>query len=175
MNHLENLIGEWYEYQGYVVRRNVKVGKLSHGGWEGELDVVAYHPRTHHLLHIEPSIDAYTWTKRQQRFEKKFRAGRKYIKKVVFPWLGPEIHLEQWAVILGSDKTHKLIGGGKVVLVRNLIQQITNDIRAAGAMERNAVPELYPLLRTIQFFVRWGAMTPNSQIERETRKSSARR
>jgi len=28
-NHLEQLIGEWLEHQGYFVRRNVKVGKLA--------------------------------------------------------------------------------------------------------------------------------------------------
>jgi hypothetical protein len=156
MNHLEALIAEWCEFRGYVVRRNVKVGKLTHGGWEGELDVVAYHPRTHHLLQIEPSIDAHPWSKRQVRFEKKFKAGQKYITTEVFPWLRPRVPIEQWAVLLGSNKTHKTIGGGQVVLLRKLIQRITADVRQLGAMERNAVPELYPLLRTIQFVVRWG-------------------
>ncbi len=28
-NHLEQLVSEWYEYQGYFIRRNVKVGKRS--------------------------------------------------------------------------------------------------------------------------------------------------
>jgi hypothetical protein len=27
-NHLEQLVAEWYEYQGYFVRRNIFVGKL---------------------------------------------------------------------------------------------------------------------------------------------------
>lgn len=49
MNYLEQLISEWYEYQGYFVRRNVLVGKRSDGGWECELDVVAFHPTKKHL------------------------------------------------------------------------------------------------------------------------------
>ncbi len=63
MNHLEKLIRQYYEWQGYIVRGNVLVGRLSHGGWAGELDIVAYHPQTKRLLHIEPSLDAHTWAK----------------------------------------------------------------------------------------------------------------
>ena len=65
MNHLEQLISEWLEFKGFFVRRNVKVGKLQHGGHAGELDVVAYHPDTKCVLHIEPSIDSYDWAKRE--------------------------------------------------------------------------------------------------------------
>jgi len=41
VSHLEDLLCEYYEWQGYIVRRNIKVGRLGHGGWEGELDLVA--------------------------------------------------------------------------------------------------------------------------------------
>ena len=40
MNHLENLIRQYYEWQGYIVRGNIKVSKRSKGGWDGELDIV---------------------------------------------------------------------------------------------------------------------------------------
>ena len=71
MNHLETLIHQFYEWQGYIVRSNVKVGKLRHGGWAGELDVVAYLHETKHLVHLEPSIDALSWDKRKKKFAKK--------------------------------------------------------------------------------------------------------
>src|SRR5437016_5364675 len=48
VNFLEQLVAEWYEYQGYFIRRNVRVGKLAAGGYECELDVVAFHPQTKH-------------------------------------------------------------------------------------------------------------------------------
>lgn len=48
--HPESLIGEYLEWQGYLVRRNTKVGKLSPGGWEMELDIVAFHLHTHALV-----------------------------------------------------------------------------------------------------------------------------
>src|SRR5690349_2182454 len=43
-NFLEQLVAEWYEFQGYFVRRNVRVGPRAGGGHAGELDVVAFHP-----------------------------------------------------------------------------------------------------------------------------------
>ncbi len=58
MSHLEDLIAEYYDWRGYLVKRNIKVGRLQHGGWEMELDVIAYHPHTNHLIHLEPSLDA---------------------------------------------------------------------------------------------------------------------
>ena len=69
-NYLEQLAAEWYEYQGYIIRRNVLVGKREKGGYEGELDIVAFHPKKKHLLHIEPTHDAHSWAKREERFKK---------------------------------------------------------------------------------------------------------
>ena len=43
-NHLESLVAEWYEFRGYFVRRNVPVGKRPKGGYDCELDIVAFHP-----------------------------------------------------------------------------------------------------------------------------------
>ena len=57
MNFLEELAAEWYEWQGYFIRRNVLVGTRAKGGWEGELDVVGLHPVRQHLVHIECSMD----------------------------------------------------------------------------------------------------------------------
>jgi len=39
MNYLEQLVAEWYEFNGYVVRRDVLVGRRPRGGYERELDV----------------------------------------------------------------------------------------------------------------------------------------
>ena len=48
MNHLETLTAEWLAYKGYFVRTGVKVGKREKGGWDGELDVVGFHPAHQH-------------------------------------------------------------------------------------------------------------------------------
>jgi len=114
-NFLEQLVAEWYEIQGYFVRRNVKVGRRPKGGWDGELDVVAFHPRKKHLIHIEPSTDALPWGQRQKRFEKKFDAGRKYIP-ALFEGLNVPPEIEQIALLgIGSSKTHSSLGGGRVM------------------------------------------------------------
>ena len=81
-NYLEQLIAEWYEYKGYYVRRNLLVGKRVKGGFECELDVVAFNPKAKHLVHIEPSMDANSWAERERRYQKKFTAGRKYIPEL---------------------------------------------------------------------------------------------
>lgn len=154
-NHLEQLVAEWLEHKGYFVRRNIKVGRLSHGGFEGELDIVAYHPVENLLLHVEPSIDAHTWAKREVRFRKKFDAGRKYIIADIMPWLPHNKTFEQWAVVWGSDVNHPEIGGGKVVPIWKLYRLIAKDIAALGKAAGNAIPETFPLLRTMQYTLFW--------------------
>src|SRR5689334_913349 len=97
-NYLEQLVAEWYEYQGYFIRRNVRVGKLKGGGHECELDIVGYHPAKNHLVQLEPSVDSDPWSTREKRFRKKFEAGRKYIPTIFEGFTLPE-EIEQIAVL----------------------------------------------------------------------------
>jgi len=148
MTHLEKLVRQFYEWRGYIVRSNIKVGKLSHGGWAGELDIVAYHPLTQHLIHLEPSIDAHSWAKREERFQKKFEFGKQYIHKDIFPWLDPSTPLEQVAVLItGSRPT---LAGGKVISIDQFMRDVRNEVLKAGIMAKNAIPEEFDLLRTVQ-------------------------
>ena len=149
MNHLEKLTRQFYEWKGYLVKGNVKVGKLAHGGWEGELDIVAYNPQTHHLVHVEPSIDAHPWNKRENRFTKKFQAGQKYIYTDVFPWLSLETPIEQIAILITSSR--KQLAGGKVLSIDEFLKQIKDEVTKLGIASKSAIPEEFDLLRTIQF------------------------
>ncbi len=151
MNHLEKLIRQYYEWQGYIVRGNVKVGRRSRGGWAGELDIVAYHPQTGRLVHLEPSLDAHTWEKREKRFKKKFQTGRRHICRDVFPWLDKKTPIEQIAVLnrSGSGK----LAGGRVVSIDKCMQEVKNEITKQGKVVGNAIPEEYDLLRTIQLAI----------------------
>jgi len=149
-NHLEQLIAEWYEYKGYYVKRNVLVGKRKKGGYECELDVIAFHPAEKHLVHIEPSLDADSWAIREKRFEKKFTTGRKYIKDQ-FIGLDPPDEIEQLAVFIsGSTLNHPEIGGGKVVLVGDLMAEIFGALKDTR-LESGAIPEHLTILRSFQF------------------------
>lgn len=151
INHLECLVAEWHEYRGYFVRRNLHVGKRANGGYECELDLVCFHPGAKHLVHIEPSMDSNTWEKREERYAKKFAAGRKYIPPL-FHGVDIPKHIDQIALFgLGSGKTdRKNIGGGRVMMMPEFLQDITSTLRKKR-IEREAIPEQYPLLRTIQF------------------------
>ena len=151
MYHLETLIRQFYEWQGYLVRGNVNVGRRSRGGWEGELDVVAYHPESKHLIHIEASLDGYPWDKKEVRFKKKFQCGKKYIDEV-FPWLDkPSSKLDQVAIIVRSSRDK--VGGARVELVNDFMGRVKKKIEGEGVMIKNAIPEQYGLLRTIQMVV----------------------
>jgi hypothetical protein len=150
MIHLEALISEYLEWQGFLIRRNTKVGRLGHGGWEMELDVVGFHPKTSELVHYEPSIDALSWDKREVRYKKKFEAGRKYIFTELFSWLPPDTALRQIAVFPTHPRGRDNIATGKIISIDELMAEIRSKVVACGPMMRNAISEQYPLLRTIQ-------------------------
>ena len=152
MAHLEDLIAEHLDWQGYVVKQNVMVGKRAKGGWDMELDVIAYRHETHSLLHLEPSLDAHTWAKREERFTKKFEAGRRHIFEDIFSWLDSSTPIEQIA-ILPSRGTRETLAGAALITVDEYVAKIRKDIAGLNVAAKGAVPEKYPLLRTIQFLV----------------------
>ena len=150
MNFLEQICFEWYEYKGYFVRRNTLVGLLPRGGYECELDVVAFHPVTQHIIHIEPSMDAHSWAERERRFSKKFQAGRKYIPYMI-PSFKPSMSIEQVALFgLSKTRVREELAGGKVWMISNLLKDIVNELHQKR-IANEVVPQQYPLLRTIQF------------------------
>jgi hypothetical protein len=150
MSHLESLIVEYLDWQGYLVRRNKKVGRLKHGGWEMELDVIGYHPDSGDLVHYEPSVDAHTWETRESRYAKKFSAARKLIFAEVFSWLPPETPLRQIAVFPSHPKDRDMIAGGKILSIDELVAEIRTRVIACGVARSSAISENYPLLRVLQ-------------------------
>jgi hypothetical protein len=147
-NHLEDLVAEWLEYNGYFVRKSVLVGKRDKGGFEGELDVVAVHPQTKHLLHVECSLDAHTWDKREERFNGKFERGRKYIGSL-FEGFDLDAEPDQVALLMmgGGGRTH--VGGARIVWVPDFVGEIMTALAIKSPL-KNAVPTTLPLLRTMQ-------------------------
>ena len=150
MSHLETLIAEYLDWQGYLVKKNIKVGRLGHGGWEMEVDIVGYQPKSGSLVHYEPSIDALSWEKREARYKKKFEAGRKYIFTDIFPWLPASTPLKQIAVFITHPKGRDTIAGGAIVSIDEFMAEVRAKVVACGFMVSNAMPEQYPLLRTVQ-------------------------
>ena len=150
MSHLEALIAEYLELQGFLVKRNTKVGRLGHGGWNMELDVVGYHPIDNVIKHYEPSVDAHNWNTREERYKRKFENGRRYILHDMFPWLPAETPLLQYAVFPSRSKDRTHVAGGEVMTIDELMSEIRSVVQKRGAISSNAIPEQYPLLRTLQ-------------------------
>ena len=149
-NFLEELVAEWYEHSGYFVRRNVMVGKLKKGGWECELDIVAFNPQIPDLVHVEPSMDANAWAKREKRYRKKFNAGKRHIP-ALFKGLSIPTKIDQIALFgFASDANHKSIGGGRVMTVQQLLVKIFESLKDSK-IPTNAISENLPILRAYQF------------------------
>ena len=115
---------------------------------------MAYHPVENHLIQIEPSIDPHPWGKREVRFQKKF-GDRK------------EIHHPRDLPLAASQQEVRAVGrdfgearritreslGGRSFPSGSLCQRISQDIMAVG--KGRLIPEQFPLLRTMQFTMRW--------------------
>jgi hypothetical protein len=155
MNFLEQLVSEWFSYRGYFVRTNVKVGPRQAGGYEGELDVVAFNPETGEIVHVETSMDAHSWDRRRQRYARKFELGRQYIPQIFqFAERRP-----RQVVVLGFPRSTRdvdLLGDDvEVYLMPRLIREIEGEL-CRKTVESGAVPEIYPLLRAMQFALDYG-------------------
>lgn len=148
VNHLEQLVSEWLQYNGYFVRVSVQVGARARGGFEGELDVVALNPVTQHLLHVECSLDGDSTEKREQRFSGKFERGRRFIKDAFRGIDLPET-LEQVLVLQFASGSVRSFGGVRVVTVREFVHEMHEGLKGTSPASK-AVPSNLPLLRTIQ-------------------------
>lgn len=123
MTHLEQLIAEYYDWLGFLVKSNVKVGKRTMGGYDMELDIIAYHPGDKRLLHIEASLDAHSWPKREERYIKKFHMGEKYILSEVFTWLPPGASIERVA-IFPSIAGREMLAGARLQSIDGFMHEV---------------------------------------------------
>jgi hypothetical protein len=148
MDYLQRLASEWYEYQGYFVHTDLWVGLERDGSYECELDVVAFHPLRRHLVHLEPSFDLLSAPEREQHFQPKFAAGRKYLHRM----FGSEqhVHLEQIALVAADGELPHTIAGARVLPVSELLESILGAL-CTFEMAEAVVPEQWPLVRTLQF------------------------
>ena len=170
-NYLEQLASEWYEYRGFFVRRNVPVGSGPKGGHEAELTIVAIHPGDNRVVHIEPSMDAHSWEVREKRFTKKFKAGRDHLADATGR-LCPAGEIEQIALIaLGSRTNHPTLGGGTVLTIADFMAEILAAMKQRSGDEL-AVPQQYPILRTLQFVVENRRAVITALMEQDPRQIS---
>ena len=155
MEYLERLLREWYEYQGYFVRQDVWVGLQADGSYECDLAVVAFHPTRRHVVQVEPTFDLLSWQEREQHFQTKFDAGRRYLHRL----FGAEahLHIEHLALVVSSERTHAhTIGGGRILLLRDFLADVLQHLCRLD-MAATVVPEQWALIRTLQFVAEYRA------------------
>jgi hypothetical protein len=148
VNHLEQLTAEWLGYKGYFVRQSVLVGRRARGGFEGELDVVAFNASTGHLLHVECSLDASSWENRECRFAAKFERGRTHVP-LLFSGMSLPPVIDQVALLQFGGGPKDRVGGARIVWVADFVADILNLLRTLDPAKA-AVPSTLPLLRTLQ-------------------------
>jgi hypothetical protein len=151
MNFLEQVAAEYYATKGYFVRTNVKANRRKKGGWDNELDVLAYHPQTGELVHLETTWDANNWTERQKRFlSKKFVFTEAEYRDI----LGARpATIRKRAVVGTSRRPPPDLRWGdsiEVITVPQFIAEVCEEVRSRSPM-RDIVPETYPCLRAMQF------------------------
>jgi len=154
MNFLEELAAEWYEYNGYFSQANIRFGPTGHGGHIGEMDVIAYHPKTKELVHIECSTDSLSWQKKKEIFAKKFKNAQKFYNEK-FPFNKKKIHR---IAITGFSRprnnAEQKMNFGKeieVFLVPEFIVLIATKLSKLDPWYVGINEASYPLLRAIQF------------------------
>ncbi len=151
MNFLEQLVAEWYAYRGFNVRSNVMFGRRARGGWEGEIDVLAFDSKEKILEHVETSGDAGSWDQRRERFRRKFQTAEKHYEEVV-DWEFQKVR-KVVVVSMTQPKNVPDFGNGiQVMTIPKLMTQIEDRLKKV-APAKAAVPESYPLLRAVQFAV----------------------
>ena len=154
MNFLEQLVAEWYAYRDFFVRTNVKFGPRPQGGYEGEMDVVAFHPKDRTLIHFETSSDADSWNERKMKFQKKFeKAEQHYASEFKFGF-----EEAKKVAVVSFTRPREPVDMGfniELLLIPDLMSRITKRLKRAHPMKA-AVSEVYPLLRAIQFAVWYG-------------------
>jgi len=168
MNFLEQLAAEWYEYNGYFVRTNIKFGRNAggRGGHAGEIDVIGFKPETHVFVHIEASTDARGPLERKKRFERQFTNAREYYMEI-FPFKEIGIKPKQIAIVgfnlninpayenwKSLPPTGSLWGDLRIEVIHIpiFIKQIAVELKNRDP-QNEAIPETLPLLRAIQYTV----------------------
>ncbi len=150
MNHLEEIVREYYEYNGYFVKTNIKFKKLVTGGYKGEADVIAYNPKEEKLIHIECSQAAISNQKLESQALKKFPDYLDYKNELKL-----EIKEKYKIFIVGQSDTSKqelMPKGVQHKSVKQFMKEVYDSI--IEDFMHKAVPEVYPLLRAIQL-VKW--------------------
>lgn len=146
-NYLESLAAEWYQYQGYWVHRNIRPRQHGVNHSRRELDVIALHPGRKHLVHLELSSGFFEEGE-LPRYAGKFAALHDVVP-TLFPGVAGPFSLEQLAIWEVAPSGRVTDHGFTILSLPQFLVPIRARLTASDYMT-NAVPEQFPILRTIQ-------------------------
>ncbi len=158
LNFLEQVVAEWFNFKGYFVKTNIRFGKGSHGGVEGEMDVIAFCPKTKEFVHVEASTSAASWTKQCAAIEKKFdSAGQHYDD--MFEFLRSptrRIAIAGFGRVAPARPKERL-GESGIMLesIPELFRKIIADLQDQP-VAKGTIPENLTILRSIQIVLHCG-------------------
>ena len=150
-NWLEQLAAEWYEYQGYLIRRNRRLDKAARGGYHHEYYLIAYCPKSRELVHVEAGQATDSWAKTTENFKRKF-AGSKENCCREFEGLAEPVSFRMIALLAtGSRRSSRRleIPNVETLYLYELFAQIVERVEPEHWWTKG-VPEQFPTLRTIQ-------------------------
>ena len=150
-NVLEELAKEYYEYiKEYFVRTNVRFNKRKNkGGYEGEIDILAYVPNERKLIHLECSMSADRNDAGFKKAKKKFPDNLDY--KNLYPDNTLDFESVEKIFIFKQTKELndvKMPQGVRSVNLGAFIREVYSSINTD--IMKKIIPEAYPLLRTMQ-------------------------
>jgi hypothetical protein len=82
-NFLEKLVAQWYDYQGYMTKRNLYFGTGGSGGKASDIDVLAFDPFKNKAVHIEAATLGDSYEETGKKHKKKFEKAKNYYKDYV--------------------------------------------------------------------------------------------
>ncbi|WP_297453939.1 hypothetical protein [Persephonella sp.] len=156
-NFLEELIYEYLDFKGCFVKRNIKLRKREKGGFDREIDILALDTRNCIVYHIETSFATNkSWDQTIENFKrKKFDIKKKEYAQLV-GLEAHEIQIVKVAILLNVPKQKEKRDlfeketKSKLYSIKEIMEEIKSPITSKDPL-KEAIPEKYPLLRTIQF------------------------
>ena len=155
MNFVEELVAEWLQYEGWLVSRNVRYGekpKRSAGGYKGECDILAFHPKRREYLHVECSQASLSRPKLAKKFLDQFKKAKKW-----YPKLMPGSNGKVGRLAVGGwSKEPAPIGEGiEIKTIPQFVGDLCQKLEPPVPFTK-ILPQKFPLLRMIQCVLAYG-------------------
>jgi len=150
MNVFEQLVSEWYEYQGYFVRRNNTIG-------HAELDALAYLPDKRLVVHIETGKDAETGPSVDAKILRKMR----FLPAEYARALNCQVDDVKKIAIYGWQRTKakpRQLGDVTVITLADFVRDINDTLKRLNTRVET-ITQNYPLLSAMQWSL-WAEAKP---------------